>query len=318
MTAPRPAPFRAGRMPGANPLHIAATPGPSVLLADVSEFEPSIADAAYLAWSQAIVIRAAYGAQHDDRAWYGGQRRALLHQGGARFLGIYQYLVAGQDGAAQADVFAGLVGKLQPGEVLIADFEEGQHAMLTAWYNRMLSHGYPQRFLWTYAGLNFGQANGALPVEWIAAYGQAEPASPHKLWQFTDAFQVPGVGLADCSVFHGTIDQLAALACAAPAPVIIGPPRNVAVTPGDTTVKVTRCDPPQGMAADHYKVWVYRGSYPHDSDLMATYPRTMERVPQQFGSLQGIPPGGHMTLRVRAYDAAGNESAYADVHFAMP
>jgi hypothetical protein len=34
----------------------------------------------------------------------------------------------------------------------------------------------------------------------------------HKLWQFTDAFKVPGVGTADCSVFHGSIDDLAALA----------------------------------------------------------------------------------------------------------
>jgi peptidoglycan hydrolase-like protein with peptidoglycan-binding domain len=46
----------------------------------------------------------------------------------------------------------------------------------------------------------------------VAAYGQPEPAVRHKLWQFTDNFQVPGVGRADCSIFHGTIDQLAALA----------------------------------------------------------------------------------------------------------
>ena len=45
---------------------------------------------------------------------------------------------------------------------------------------------------------------------------------PHLLWQFTDAYQVPGIGTCDCSVYHGTIDQLAALAYAgqpaAPAP----------------------------------------------------------------------------------------------------
>jgi hypothetical protein len=205
--------FRAGAMPGAEvPAFAPAALTPQVLLADVSEWNPQIADAAYLAWSKAVVIRAAYGDAHDDKAWYGGQRRALLHSGGARFIGIYQYLVAGQPGAAQADALHALVGTLQDGEVLIADYEEGARVRLTEWYNRMGALGYPVRFLWTYSGLNFGQANGVLPVEWIAAYGPSEPASPHKLWQFTDAYPVPGVGACDCSVFHGTIDQLAALA----------------------------------------------------------------------------------------------------------
>lgn len=222
-------PFRAGQAaaaPQALP-HFTALTSPAVLLADVSEFEPDIADPVYLEWSQAIVIRAAYGTSHQDHAWYGGDRRAQLHEGGARFLGIYQYLVAGQDGAAQADALCEIIRAPQPGEVIIPDFEEGQHMMLTSWYNRMLAnlgHGFAP-YLWTYTGLFFGQANGALPVEWIAAYGQAEPSTPHKLWQFTDNFRVPGVGQADCSVYHGSIDQLAALAyqgtkpAPAPAPV---------------------------------------------------------------------------------------------------
>ena len=103
------------------------------------EWHSNIDDAAYLAWSRAVVIRAAYGSQHDDKAWYGGQRRALLHRGGAAFVGMYMYLVAGQDGGAQAQAFHRIVGPIQPGEVFIADFEEGSHAMLTAWYNGMLS-----------------------------------------------------------------------------------------------------------------------------------------------------------------------------------
>ena len=207
----RPVAFRAGRTIGD-----AATPhvfgaGPQVLLADCSEWEPNINDAAYLAWSRAVVIRAAYGDAHDDAAWYGGARRAALHKGGAQFLGVYQYLVAGQDGAAQAQAFHHLVGPIQPSEVFIADFEQGSHAMLTSWYNTMLSlYGKGiAPWLWTYTGVNFGAANGALPVQWIADYS-TEPSSPHLLWQFTDAYQVPGVGTADCSVFHGTVAQLAA------------------------------------------------------------------------------------------------------------
>ena len=216
-------PFRAGRPDGISPHAATAVPaftGPHVLLADVSEFQPDVADAAYLAWSPAIVIRCAYGDAHDDKAWYGGQRRALLHAGGAKFVGIYQYLVAGQAAAAQAQAFHRIVGSLQPGEVAIADYEEGAHSLLTGWYDEMLALGYDHRYLWTYTGLNFGLANGALPVEWIAAYQAAEPGPAHKLWQFTSSFPVPGVGTCDCSVFHGTIGQLAALAVPAPAPAV--------------------------------------------------------------------------------------------------
>lgn len=338
MTTPRKVPFRAGGesqsrtgplpQPLALPLVAESfTAGTSVLLADVSEWEPDIADAAYLAWSKAVVIRAAYGAQYDDKAWYNGQRRQALHDGGARFLGIYQYLVAGQDGAAQADALRRLVGAIRPGEVLIADFEEGQHAMLTAWYNRMLTLYGPgiRPYLWTYSGLFFGEAQGAMPVEWVAAYGQAEPTSPHKLWQFTSSFPVPGVGSADCSVFHGTIDELAALAYqkpqAQPPPAPkpkFGKPTNVTVRAGDTNVEVLTADAPDGMVPGHFEVSVFSGSFPSAADLVDTYPRFMAMAPRSFGGLGGIASGTHMTCRVVAVDADGTRSAYTDVHFEMP
>jgi hypothetical protein len=218
--------FRAGRGPSESPEHPAglrAVPaaveagiGASsvVLLADISEFQHSIADPAYLRWSQAIVIRAAYGAFHTDQSWFGGQRRDLLLAGGARFLGLYQYLVAGQDPAAQAKAMVSVLGgKLNPGEVVICDIEEGggsQRARWDAW-----SHVIETELgdaPWNYSGAFFAQNAGIAPVDWVAAYGSAEPGTAHKLWQFTDAFAVPGIGTVDCSVYHGTIDQLAALA----------------------------------------------------------------------------------------------------------
>src|SRR2546429_4627769 len=118
-------PFRAGDVSAAAIEPEASAAGPRVLLCDVSEFQSNLADAVYLAWSKAIVIRAVYGSAHDDHAWYGGQRRALLHAGGARFLGIYAYLVAGQSGAVQAQEFRRLVGAIQPREGFIADLAEG-------------------------------------------------------------------------------------------------------------------------------------------------------------------------------------------------
>src|SRR5487761_653129 len=214
----RPTPFRAGGLAHAIPELYTAVP--LNCLADISEYQPDIADATYLAWSKAVAIRALYGDAHDDAAWYGGQRRALLHSRGARFVAIYQYLVAGQSGAAQAQAFHSLVGAIRPGEVFVADFEEGAKQILVDWYNEMLAlyGGQIHPFLWTYTGLDFGESAGVLPVEWIADYAEQEPSTPHKLWQFTAGYQVPGVGTCDASLFHGNIDQLAALAFPQTAP----------------------------------------------------------------------------------------------------
>lgn len=213
----RPVMFRAGRteMPAAVP---AAGTAPHfiddvVLLADLSEFQPSLADAAYLAWSKAIVIRAAYGSQHDDKAWYGGQRRDLLHEGGVRFLGIYSYIVASQPIMDQVNALWRIVGPLRDGEKLIADIEEGSGSQGGRW--NQLRNAVLDRWgvaPWLYSGLNFAAVRGLYPVDWVAAYGTSEPVVPHTLWQFTDAFPVPGVGTCDASVFHGSIGQLAALA----------------------------------------------------------------------------------------------------------
>ncbi len=222
MTPDQPVPFRAGRTGETPPLAAAAahlaTPsvasvasGQVVLMADVSEFQHDIADATYLRWSKAIVIRALYGTR-VDKAWFGGARRDALHAGGARFIGIYAYITS-QDITAQAKALISLLGHLRPGEKVIADLEEGpgsQQARWVTWAKAVRGAlGDPP---WDYSGLNYAAAHGLQPVTWVAAYGTREPDVQHTLWQFTDAFKVPGVGTADCSVFHGSIDDLAALA----------------------------------------------------------------------------------------------------------
>lgn len=219
MTIARATPFRAGHGHGlavvldewvreATAAHEA---GAKTLLADISEFQPDINDAAYLAWSKAIVIRAAYGAHHDDRAWFGGDRRKQLHDGGAQFLGIYQYVTANEDVTAQAREFCRLIGTLRAGEYPLADWEEGagdQSGRRAAW-NRVVSGELGFAPGSGYSGLFFADSHNLAPVEWVAAYQAAEPSPPHLLWQFTDRFQVPGVGMADCSVFHGPVTELA-------------------------------------------------------------------------------------------------------------
>lgn len=337
--AERRMPFRAGlKQPQTAEAVAARLPvftGNHVLMADVSEFEPDITDPVYLQWSKAIIIRAAYGTSHEDHAWYGGQRRQLLHDGGARFLGIYQYLVAGQSGAAQADALHNIVGSLQPGEVIIADYEEGNHKMLSDWFGEMIRLGFPHKQTWAYSYPFFGLANSAFPCEWVASYSNVEPTAfplaPHVLWQFTAGYKVPGVpGWTDASVYHGSIDQLAALAYQPVHPPVPPPPpphsaaftapRAFEVHAGDTTVRVDHVTPPATCPGPvhHYRFWVYKGSYPSDRTLMATYPRTMTASPAQFGGLGGVPSGTHMTARIVAYTKDGQHSAYADAHFVMP
>lgn len=220
MTPDLPVMFRAGGGPEEAPqpvtleTHISmAAVTPTVKLADVSEFQPNVDDPVYLRWSQAVIFRALYGAQHIDHAWFGGDRRKQFHDNGAQFVGIYQYVVASQPVLQQAAAMVELLGSLQHGEVVIADIEEGSGDLAETWhiYASTIAGALGDQ-PWDYSGLNFAAAHGLAPVRWVAAYGQSEPSVPHTLWQFTDRFSIPGVGVADCSLFHGTIDQLAALA----------------------------------------------------------------------------------------------------------
>ena len=222
MVTPRPVMFRAGgtaRPEAAYDAAILSGSGSRCLLADISEFQPDLNDAAYLNWSKALVIRAAYGDAHDDQAWYGGARRAAFWAGGGLWLGIYQYLVAGQDAAAQARELIRLVGQLHDGETLICDLEEGggnQEGRWLAWRGEILA-AYPQyrsrprTSPELYSGLYFGQAAGVSPT-WLADYTSTEPGQPHWMWQFSSSWNVPGVGSCDCSLFHGTAADLRASA----------------------------------------------------------------------------------------------------------
>lgn len=298
--------FRAGGPADGTPM---GATGADTYLADVSEFQPEIADAMYLAWSKAVVIRALYGTE-TDAAWYGGQRRADLHSGGALFVGIYVYLVQSESGAAQARAFRALVGDLRPGEVAIADFEEGSHALLTEFYNEMLALGYNGRYLWTYTGLDFGEAEGALPVQWIADYSAVEPSSPHTLWQFTETYQVPGVGVADCSVFHGTVSELAALAYQPPAPPqpadwTYGKPAGLRVTPGHTNFHATWAAPAGQPKPDHYEVWVYKGTTCDQETLVDSYPRD-EPGPVTSPDPGSLTPRTLYTIHVSAVGPGGS------------
>lgn len=248
-TGPLPVMFRAGRpvaiTDDIRDQILAATAAQArTLLGDISEFQPNIADAAYLAWSKAVIIRAMYGQAHVDGAWYGGQRRALLWQGGALWMGIYQYLTDFQDAAAQAEAYCTLLGHLSDGEVPICDLEEGtgnQDPRWLAWRSVVMRRfpqlaqrpplGQPQ----LYSGLFFAQSHGLAPG-WLADYTSTEPSTPHFLWQFTDNYPIPGVGRCDCNIYHGTVGELAATA----RPAKVNPPPPVTEQTMNVTMPVLK------------------------------------------------------------------------------
>jgi GH25 family lysozyme M1 (1,4-beta-N-acetylmuramidase) len=192
-------------------------------LPDVSEFQPNVDWAAVAQHNGgAAIIRAMYGAGHVDGAWYGGARRSDAHKAGIHVLGIYQYLVAGEDAVAQAEAFVRLVGKLEPGEFAALDLEEGAGDQLqraNAWLDYVDHHlTYPgYRGSWLYSGASFFESAGLMPIAdskrhtWVAAYESAPPAVPHTLWQNSSTQPWPGIpSPCDNSIFEGDVNALRA------------------------------------------------------------------------------------------------------------
>jgi GH25 family lysozyme M1 (1,4-beta-N-acetylmuramidase) len=181
----------------------------------------------------AAIVRALYGASHVDKLWAQG-RRAAAHEAGIKVLGIYQYLVQTEDALAQAEAFVREVGALQHGEFAVLDLEEGagdQCERAKTWFEYVDAHlSYPgYAGAWLYSDKAFLDAHlSAFVTEskrhlWIADYG-VQPSDRHSLWQHTDGTIAvphdwhehwPGVGVCDCSIFAGSLEQLHALTCGA-------------------------------------------------------------------------------------------------------
>jgi hypothetical protein len=199
-------------------------------VADVSEFQPNINWAQYVAENGgAAIVRAMYGSTHVDTSWLNG-RRAAAHAGGVGLLGIYQYLRADQDAAAQAKTLMAQVGSLRQGEFLVCDLEEGSGSQLSranAWLataNRLPAYpGY--NGAWLYSGLNFAQTHGLSGLfsgtdhhTWVAAYQSGEPTLGHSLWQHSNGTLArctyepwAGMGFVDCSSKAGGLAEFQSL-----------------------------------------------------------------------------------------------------------
>jgi hypothetical protein len=229
-------------------------------LPDVSEFQPNINWANLVAANGgAAVIRASYGTVHVDSLWAAG-RRASAHAAGIKALGIYQYVRAGEDVSAQAHFFASQVGRLQPGEFLVMDLEEGSGDQLgraQTWLNivnQLVPAPAGYNGAWVYSGLSFALSqnlaslfNSTSVHTWVAAYSSVEPSLGHSLWQhsngsiFTCSHEPwAGIGFCDCSAFNGTLDQLLTKIGGATAPPPPPPPPAANIL--EDSVNISRDD----------------------------------------------------------------------------
>jgi hypothetical protein len=163
-----------------------------------------------------------------------------------------------------------------------------------------------------------GLADGSVGL-FIANWNLSQVQAVAEVLAASGPFPVHGLQFQNAGSFDIDVFSSAWLdARSGPARQAYGAPRNLTVRAGTGSVLVERCDPPASAPSptDHYDISVFTGSFPSLETLV--YERYMKAAPQQFGSLQDIPSGTHMTLRAVAYTADGTRSAYADASFQMP
>jgi hypothetical protein len=171
------------------------------------------------------------------------------------FIGLYHYLVAGQDAVSQAKAFCAWIGPASavfPGTVFMLDLEEGsgnQSSRANAWLG-YVDHFYGLDKLplnmrsWLYSGNSFAQTQGLTPIfnsarhTWVASYKATETGLlPHTLWQSTNGVvganitNWAGAGRCDTSIAHHSVSELAAMGWRAG---IVKPPVEI-ITPPSTT-----------------------------------------------------------------------------------
>ena len=168
------------------------------LLPDVSEFQAgqSAPDWAGIKKQNggAGIIRVGYGTGHLDHTFVTNYTAMKAQK--FSFIGLYQYMVAGQDPAAQARAFCQWIGPpsaVAPGTVFIADLEEGagnQRGRAETWLGLVDKfYGLDKQPLPAGPGCTRARPSrcppGWAPIfssprrTWVAAYSAAEPKLGH-------------------------------------------------------------------------------------------------------------------------------------------
>jgi GH25 family lysozyme M1 (1,4-beta-N-acetylmuramidase) len=197
---------------------------------DISEHQPNVDQRAYYNAGYRVFVYRAHSGYRPDLTM--PARREATRKVPFSAVGIYAYVVKDRDPAQQAREFVAAIGKLQPNEFPICDYEEiapgSQVNRVEAWLRVVDAWAGFQASLYSgdyffRAYLNGTSSWGRRPT-WIASYGDIEPSQPHTWWQNTDTASFPGIGRAvDGNIFHGSATDFATR--------VLGGRRSVPVAP---------------------------------------------------------------------------------------
>jgi GH25 family lysozyme M1 (1,4-beta-N-acetylmuramidase) len=243
-------------------------------LADVSEFQDTIDWPTYGRSYAAVIVRAHNG-HRPDRRWAENRQGARAN---VAIRGWYHYLVKGSDAAEQAAEFSNTVAPLLPGEFVAVDVEEGSGSQVERaklWMAVVDKTLNTRSWLYSYQAFAQAHLGSLIPFAnrnvWLANYRSRPPDLPCVVWQHTDAEAHAGIrNPCDCSIYHGTAEQFAALVnTAAPDPHPLPP---VVTFPEDHLMRIP-VQLPHTTGGGGY--WVLDGTQnpPHPGDDRTGYPR---------------------------------------------
>jgi GH25 family lysozyme M1 (1,4-beta-N-acetylmuramidase) len=196
---------------------------------DISEHQPNVDQKAYYDAGYRVFIFRTHNGYRADKIM--PARLQAARKVPFTAIGLYAYLVKDRDPVQQAHEFIAGIGKLQPNEFPILDYEEiapgNQVDRAKAWlrvvddWAGFLASMYSGDYFFR-AYLGGTSAWGDRPT-WLAAYNSKEPSQPHTWWQYTDSAQFPGIGAVDGNIYHGTAAQFGhrVLGHSTPAPPVV-------------------------------------------------------------------------------------------------
>lgn len=178
-----------------------------LLIGDVNDFHPVTDWGAYATFSPVLIAKVTQGTSFVAETF--AAMRAGAAKARLQAFGMYHFWQPGADPVAQAQHAVATIGALKaaPLEWLILDVETGDDM---AGYHAFCEHADAAlgRRTWLYGGQQLTAAQTSRP-RWIARYYDqtpdpaGQPDIGEALWQFADAYPVPGVGTGDCSVYRG-------------------------------------------------------------------------------------------------------------------
>lgn len=197
------------------------------LFADISSFQPQVDWPAYAAWSKIgdgfarVILRASQGVGVPDANFQSHWNGAVAS--GVEGIGIYHYaypnLHPGASGAQEeADYFASVVAnRLRPGDWLMLDLEQNEDESWALAFGQALRSKYATVPIWLYDSLShilqyfhnpqLAQVFDLNVADWTGD-PNSRPSCPapwasYVCLQFTDRYNVPGIGFCDCNVYLG-------------------------------------------------------------------------------------------------------------------